>query len=61
MITLLAHGAGAGMDTDFMNGVAEGVSSHGVQVIRFEFPYMVKRPGGRSSSKPVCLCCNLHS
>lgn len=40
---LLAHGAGAGMDTDFMNGVAEGVSSHGVQVIRFEFPYMVKR------------------
>ena len=40
---LLAHGAGAGMDTDFMNGIAEGVASHGIRVIRFEFPYMVKR------------------
>lgn len=40
---LLAHGAGAGMDTEFMNGIAEGVASHGIRVIRFEFPYMVKR------------------
>jgi predicted alpha/beta-hydrolase family hydrolase len=43
-ITLaLAHGAGAGMDTDFMNYFAENLAGRAVKVVRFEFPYMVER------------------
>jgi len=42
-IFVLAHGAGAPMDSDFMNVVAEGLAEHGVQVVRFEFPYMQQR------------------
>ncbi|CAM2008906.1 alpha/beta family hydrolase [Acanthopleuribacter pedis] len=40
---ILAHGAGAPMDSDFMNHFAAGVASFGIQVIRFEFPYMQRR------------------
>ncbi len=40
---LLAHGAGAGMDTQFMNCLAEGLVQYDIRVCRFEFPYMVKR------------------
>jgi predicted alpha/beta-hydrolase family hydrolase len=40
---LLAHGAGAPMDSDFMNTVADQISAAGIQVIRFEFEYMAKR------------------
>lgn len=40
---LFAHGAGAPMDSDFMETVANGLASRGVRVIRFEFPYMAKR------------------
>ena len=40
---LLAHGAGAPMDSDFMNTIAERISAAGIQVIRFEFEYMAKR------------------
>ena len=39
---LLAHGAGAGFDTPFMNHIAEGLGVLGWKVVRFEFPYMVK-------------------
>jgi predicted alpha/beta-hydrolase family hydrolase len=39
----LAHGAGAGMDTDFMNTFAEGLVDNGLRVVRFEFPYMLER------------------
>lgn len=42
-ILILAHGAGAPMDSDFMNRVAFGVSESGIQVVRFEFPYMQER------------------
>ena len=35
---LLAHGAGAGMDTAFMTQMAQGLAEKGWQVIRFEFP-----------------------
>lgn len=42
-IFIFAHGAGAGMDHDFMSAVAQGLVKHGIQVIRFNFPYMVKR------------------
>jgi predicted alpha/beta-hydrolase family hydrolase len=40
---LLAHGAGAGMDTDFMNAFAQGLARRGLCVVRFEFPYMTAR------------------
>ncbi len=40
---LFAHGAGAGMDHDFMTDVAQGLALNGIEVIRFNFPYMVQR------------------
>jgi uncharacterized protein len=46
---VLAHGAGAAMDTPFMNFFAEGLATHGFRVARFEFPYMAsKRSTGKS-------------
>lgn len=46
---ILAHGAGAPMDSGFMNDMAARLASHGVGVLRFEFPYMAQRrlDGGR--------------
>lgn len=45
---VLAHGAGAGMDTDFMRAMAQGLVRHECDVVRFEFPYMTKqRESGR--------------
>jgi predicted alpha/beta-hydrolase family hydrolase len=40
---LLAHGAGAPMDSEWMTDVARGLADGGVRVIRFEFPYMAAR------------------
>jgi len=40
---LLAHGAGAPMDTPFMTDIAQGIAASGVLVVRFEFPYMRRR------------------
>lgn len=40
---LLAHGAGAGMDSDFMTALADGLGRAGIRVLRFEFPYMAQR------------------
>lgn len=40
---IFAHGAGAGMESDFMALVSHYLADHGLQVIRFEFPYMVQR------------------
>ena len=39
----LAHGAGAPMDSPFMNEMAACLAAHGWRVARFEFPYMAKR------------------
>jgi predicted alpha/beta-hydrolase family hydrolase len=45
---VLAHGAGAPMNSPFLNVVARGVAEGGVRVARFEFPYMrARRQGGR--------------
>jgi predicted alpha/beta-hydrolase family hydrolase len=46
---VLAHGAGAPMDSPFMDAVAGGGAARGLRVARFEFPYMrVRRElGGR--------------
>ena len=40
---LFSHGAGAGMDHEFMEAVASQLGDKGIRVSRFEFPYMVKR------------------
>jgi len=40
---VLAHGAGAPMDSPFMAEMAEGLAEHGWRILRFEFPYMQKR------------------
>lgn len=40
---VLAHGAGAGMDSAWMNDFAAGLAGHGLRVARFEFPYMRRR------------------
>lgn len=40
---IFAHGAGADMDHDFMAAVASGLAARGIRVVRFNFPYMVKR------------------
>ena len=37
---LLAHGAGAPMDSPFMAAIATGLAERGWRVVRFEFPYM---------------------
>ncbi|MEM7251377.1 MAG: alpha/beta family hydrolase [Pseudomonadota bacterium] len=45
-ILVLAHGAGAPMDSPFMDAVALGVvkhSGHAMAVVRFEFAYMAAR------------------
>ncbi|MBB76329.1 MAG: alpha/beta hydrolase [Planctomycetaceae bacterium] len=39
---LLAHGAGAGMGSEFMRTVATGLGDSGIRVTRFEFPYMTR-------------------
>src|ERR1019366_9044121 len=45
----LAHGAGALMDTPFMNFFATGLADRGFRVARFEFPYMAaKRRTGKA-------------
>jgi predicted alpha/beta-hydrolase family hydrolase len=44
---VLAHGAGAAMDTPFMDAIAAGVAGAGIRVVRFEFPYMAARRQGR--------------
>jgi predicted alpha/beta-hydrolase family hydrolase len=43
MTVALAHGAGAPMDSPFMDAVARGLAENGLRVARFEFPYMAKR------------------
>ncbi|MGB5811248.1 MAG: alpha/beta family hydrolase [Polyangiales bacterium] len=43
MRLVLAHGAGAPMDSPFMDTLATAIAEHGVAVIRFEFEYMAKR------------------
>lgn len=39
---IFAHGAGAGMDSDFMLTVSKQLEESGIEVRRFEFPYMQK-------------------
>jgi predicted alpha/beta-hydrolase family hydrolase len=45
---ILAHGAGQGMDSPFMETVAQTAGRAGLRVVRFDFPYMTRmRLSGR--------------
>ena len=58
---ILAHGAGAPMDSQWMAEMAERLAVRGVNVLRFEFPYMAqrRRDGGKRppNPQPVLLQC----
>jgi predicted alpha/beta-hydrolase family hydrolase len=58
---LLAHGAGAPMDSPFMHTMACGLAELGWRVVRFEFPYMAQaRQSGQRRAPdrlPVLLQC----
>ncbi|MCA1939802.1 MAG: alpha/beta fold hydrolase [Caenispirillum bisanense] len=58
---VLAHGAGAPMDSPFMDTMANGLAAAGHRVVRFEFPYMAgRRDGGTKrppDRQPVLLDC----
>jgi predicted alpha/beta-hydrolase family hydrolase len=41
-VLLMAHGAGAPMDSDWMNEMAEKCAAKKIKVIRFNFPYMAE-------------------
>jgi hypothetical protein len=57
----LAHGAGAPMDSPFMNRVSAGLAARGMRVARFEFPYMARRRTegrkGAPDRMPVLQAC----
>ena len=52
---ILAHGAGAPMDSGWMSDMAMRLAAHGVNVLRFEFPYMAQRrvDGGKRPPNPA--------
>ena len=49
---LLAHGAGAPMDSGFMDEMSGLLADRGVQTLRFEFPYMALRRSEGSKRPP---------
>ena len=50
---VLAHGAGANMETPFMARIAAGCVARGIAVARFEFTYMAaRRDGGKKRPPP---------
>jgi predicted alpha/beta-hydrolase family hydrolase len=51
-VLVLAHGAGAAMDSDWMNRFAALLADRGVRVARFEFAYMAARRTGSRKPPP---------
>jgi predicted alpha/beta-hydrolase family hydrolase len=49
---LLGHGAGAPMDSDWMNAMAAALAGRGIRVARFEFAYMAARRSGQRKPPP---------
>lgn len=49
---LFAHGAGAPMDSDFMETLAALLAAQQIAVARFEFPYMAQRRAGGARRPP---------
>lgn len=57
-LVVLCHGAGAPMDSTFLNVVARGLAADGLRVARFELPYMRRRragSGGRGAPDPPAV------
>ena len=56
---ILAHGAGAPMDSEFMDRLCQALATAGISTVRFEFPYMARRreEGGKRppDRQPVLL------
>jgi predicted alpha/beta-hydrolase family hydrolase len=52
MTLLLAHGAGAPMDSTSMNAATAALAEVGVRVVRFEFGYMAARRSGERKPPP---------
>jgi uncharacterized protein len=49
---LLAHGAGAPMDSPFMTLISEMLAARAIRIARFEFAYMAARRGGGKRRPP---------
>jgi len=49
---VLAHGAGAPMDSPFLEHVVAGLAGRGIRVVRFEFDYMRGRRTGGARRPP---------
>src|SRR4051794_32750237 len=49
---MLAHGAGAAMDSPSMTVIAKALADEGIQVARFEFAYMAARRTGARRPPP---------
>jgi predicted alpha/beta-hydrolase family hydrolase len=49
---VLAHGAGAAMDSGFMNDVAHALAAESFRVVRFEFPYMQEKRKTGKRTRP---------
>jgi len=49
---ILAHGAGAAMDSPFMAFMADNLGGDDVHVVRFEFPYMQQRQAEGTKRPP---------
>ncbi len=49
---VMAHGAGAPMDSPYMEMLTEQLLTQGLSVLRFEFPYMVTRRGEGRKGPP---------
>ncbi|MEX0405987.1 alpha/beta family hydrolase [Aquibium sp. LZ166] len=52
MTVLLAHGAGAAMDSPSMEAIARALADEGLRVARFEFGYMAARRNGQRKPPP---------
>jgi predicted alpha/beta-hydrolase family hydrolase len=51
-VLVLAHGAGAAMDSDWMNRISALLAERGIRVARFEFGYMAGRRAGIRKPPP---------
>ena len=52
-VLMLAHGAGAAMDSSFLESMAHLLADRGVTIARFEFGYMAgRREGGKRKPPP---------
>jgi uncharacterized protein len=50
---VLAHGAGAGMHHAWMEAMARELAEVGVATLRYQFPYMERKPRGKPDSPKV--------